>query len=228
VGDTVSTYILVTEKPWHDQLFAQLGQMPGAQWHRISSKEDFTAEKLQVLQPEKIFIPHWSYIIPAAIYDAFECIVFHMTDLPFGRGGSPLQNLIVRGLKETKISAIRVTKGIDTGDVYLKKPLDLSGTATDIFTRSASVIETMIDEIIAQQLQPVPQTGEVTEFKRRTPEQSNIVTLTSLEEVYDYIRMLDCEGYPKAYIDIPAFRLEFTEATLENGKLEAHVSIVKK
>ena len=44
-----------------------------------------------------------------------------MTDLPFGRGGSPLQNLIVRGFEETMTSAIKVTKGIDTGDIYLKE-----------------------------------------------------------------------------------------------------------
>ena len=29
-----------------------------------------------------------------------------MTDLPYGRGGSPLQNLIIRGFESTKISAI--------------------------------------------------------------------------------------------------------------------------
>ena len=45
-----------------------------------------------------------------------------MTDLPFGRGGSPLQNLIVRGYKSTKLTAIKVQSGIDTGDIYLKKP----------------------------------------------------------------------------------------------------------
>jgi len=44
-----------------------------------------------------------------------------MTDLPFGRGGSPLQNLIERGIKKTKISAIKVDGGIDTGDIFFKR-----------------------------------------------------------------------------------------------------------
>ena len=30
------------------------------------------------------------------IHENYKCIIFHMTDLPFGRGGSPLQNLISR------------------------------------------------------------------------------------------------------------------------------------
>ncbi len=48
----------------------------------------------------------------------FNCVVFHMTDLPFGRGGSPLQNLISRGIYKTKISAIKVVKEIDAGPIY--------------------------------------------------------------------------------------------------------------
>ena len=51
--------------------------------------------------------------IPTEIFTSFECIVFHMTDLPYGRGGSPLQNLIVRGHKKTKVSALKVVKEVD-------------------------------------------------------------------------------------------------------------------
>ena len=43
-----------------------------------------------------------------------------MTDLPFGRGGTPLQNLIVKGFDKTKISALKVTKGIDAGPNIFK------------------------------------------------------------------------------------------------------------
>ena len=60
-------------------------------------------------------------MIPSKIYQKFETIIFHMTDVPFGRGGSPLQNLIIRGYKISKLSAIKCTKKIDGGPVYLKK-----------------------------------------------------------------------------------------------------------
>ena len=80
-----------------------------------------------------------------------------MTDLPYGRGGSPLQNLIIRGNKTTKISAIKVTKGIDEGPVYLKKELNLDGTAKEIFVRSAYIIQEMIESIINSTIFPKPQ-----------------------------------------------------------------------
>ena len=87
----------------------------------IDQKEDLTVEKLDKIKPNYIFFPHWSWIISKQIYENFECIVFHMTDLPYGRGGSPLQNLIINKVYNTKISAIKVGDGIDTGDIYLKE-----------------------------------------------------------------------------------------------------------
>ncbi len=57
-----------------------------------------------------------------------------MTDLPYGRGGSPLQNLIQRGHTSTMLTALRCGAGLDTGDVYLKQPLSLHGSAEEIFS----------------------------------------------------------------------------------------------
>jgi methionyl-tRNA formyltransferase len=222
-------FVLLSEKSWHQDLFEHLQQQIPANWTWIKSKDEFNIANLKSINPDYIFIPHWSYIIPAEIYERFNCIVFHMTDLPYGRGGSPLQNLIVRGHKDTKISAIRVSKGIDTGPVYLKKPLSLNGTAEEIFIRSAQVIKEMIIEIVAQQIQPKDQTGEVVLFERRKPEDGNINLCNNIEQVYDFIRMLDCEGYPNAFLETNKFRLEFSKAKLQSGKtIIADVRIIEK
>jgi methionyl-tRNA formyltransferase len=223
--------IILSEKKWHEDLFNLLkSEFNDNEWLLINNKSDFNLELLNEFKPDKIFIPHWSYIIPEEIFNSFECIVFHMTDLPFGRGGSPLQNLIVRGYKSTKISAIKVQSGIDTGDVYLKKSLDLTGSAQEIFQKSAIVIEEMIKEIIIKNSIPSPQKGEVVEFKRRKPEESNISELEDLENIYNYIRMLDCEGYPHAFIETNFFKAEFTNANFNESEkiITANVRIVKK
>lgn len=92
----------------------------------IKKNEDLNYENIKSIDPEYIFFPHWSYIIPAEIYQNFKCIIFHMTDLPFGRGGSPLQNLIVKKIYKTKISAIMCEEEIDSGDIYIKRDFDIS------------------------------------------------------------------------------------------------------
>ena len=225
----MKTYVLLTEKSWHDSMFESLQQLPDQRWIRISNPNDLTSERLIQLNPDSVFIPHWSYLIPKEIYERFECIVFHMTDVPFGRGGSPLQNLIVRGFQQTKISAIRVEKGIDTGPVYLKRDLSLEGTAREIFERAAGVIMSMIRQIISDNPQPLPQKGTEVKFKRRKHEDGNLAGLSELLKIYDYIRMLDCEGYPPAYLESDSIRYEFTEAKLNADQtLEARVRIVKK
>ena len=222
-------FILLSDKSWHDDLFVELSARSNESWKRIRFKNEFTVDTLSSFRPEKIFIPHWSYIIPNEIWINFDCVVFHMTDLPFGRGGSPLQNLIVRGFKKTKISAIKVNEGIDTGDIYLKSDLDLSGTAKEIFMRSAPIIQKMISSIIDLQLEPHSQVGEAVQFVRRKPEQSDISALCTIGEVYDYIRMLDCEGYPNAFLETSHFKFEFTNCVVRSdNSLEANVRISKE
>lgn len=225
----MNNFVVLSEKSWNSNLANDLTNLTGYNWTLISEKNKFTQSYLNKLNPKKIFIPHWSYIIPSEIYDNFECIVFHMTDLPYGRGGSPLQNLIVRGHKETKISAIKVEEGLDTGDIYLKKDLSLEGTAQQIFERANDIIEKMILEIVNCDLYPVKQEGEVTVFKRRKPSMSEVSELDSVEKMYDYIRMLDAEGYPHAFIENEFFKFEFTQAKKTSDKtIEANVRIIKK
>lgn len=222
-------YILLSEKSWHRQLFHDVSRRVKADWKLIDKKQDFTRETLDAFKPDKIFIPHWSYLIGPEIYESFECIVFHMTDLPFGRGGSPLQNLIERGYNETRISALRVEKGLDAGKIYLKRPLSLHGTAQEIFLRSAEQIGDMIVELHNTSIIPTLQVGEPVVFQRRSPEQSNVEDVSEIQKLYDYIRMLDCDGYPQAFIETEHFRFEFTRPAFKDYQtLIADVRIIKK
>lgn len=222
--------ILVSEKTWNKDSITFLSkEIPEYNWMLISSKDEFNRLKLEKLNPKYVFIPHWSYIIPQEIYSNFECIVFHMTDLPYGRGGSPLQNLIVKGHQDTKISALRVAKEIDAGPIYRKEGLRLNGTAEEIFIRANGVILQMIKTIVKDEIAPKSQAGTPTYFKRRIPQMSDMGQLEGLEEIYDYIRMLDAEGYPKAYIENEYFRFEFTRASIKADKtILADVRIIKK
>lgn len=174
---------------------------------------------------ETIFFPHWSWKIPPVVYEHFECIIFHMTDVPFGRGGSPLQNLIVRGFTETQISALRCVEELDAGPVYLKRPLSLGGTAEEILLRADRIIEDMIVEILQSRPEPSPQMGEPTHFSRRKPEDGDISPTADLQRVHDTIRMLDADGYPPAYIDVGDLRLEFSRSSLRLGEVVADVRI---
>ena len=221
-------YLLVTEKKWHLSLFENLKKRKSEEWKLIDSKDNFTYKELESFNPNKIFIPHWSYIIDESIFLNFECILFHMTDLPYGRGGSPLQNLIINGHKETQLTAIKVSKEIDTGDIYLKKKLALNGTAKDIFVRSSNIMEIIIHEIIIKNIKPKAQEGIPSYFKRRNREDGNLKSLKKINEIHDYIRMLDCDGYPPAFLETENFTFEFSNSNINNETIIANVRIFQK
>lgn len=217
--------VIVSEKPWAHLCVDEVRQKSGEPVQFIAFPKALTVEALAAIQPRYVFFLHWSSYIPAAIYDAFPCVVFHMTDLPFGRGGSPLQNLIARGIYQTKLSALRCVKELDAGPVYLKKDVSLYGSAEEIYIRTTQLATEMILEILQTDPIPQPQEGVPVVFKRRRPEEGNISEFADLSKVFHWIRMLDAEGYPPAFLETGGLRLTFRRAALHDGYVEADVKI---
>ena len=220
--------IIVSEKSWHQSMASDLGARLGCDFTLINSPESFNLATLQQIQPRYVFFPHWSYLISPEIFNSFECIVFHMTDLPFGRGGTPLQNLISRGFTETKISALKCTKEIDAGPIYLKRDLSLDGTAQEIYERASVIIADMIYEIVKENVSPVEQSGDPVVFERRKPEEGNLIRSKNIEAAYDLIRMLDADGYPHAVVEVGELVFRFRNASLDSNGLSANVQIERR
>jgi len=221
-------YIVVGSKTWNRRTYDEIiSHYPGT-WTYCSDPAALTLDALKKSAPRYIFFLHWSARIPAKIVELFECICFHMADLPYGRGGSPLQNLLMRGHRETKISCFRMTHDLDAGPVYMKKPLCLSGNAEEIYIQADHLAAEMILEIVELEPEPVPQSGKVAVFHRRRPDESEIPSCKTLENLYDFLRMLDAEGYPRAFLVHRGFRYELSRPVRYNGKIVADVTITKE
>lgn len=217
--------ILATPHRRYDSLEVELRGLGRYEVMRVRTKDELTDESLSSFDPLYIFFPHWSWRIPDSILARYECVIFHMTDLPFGRGGSPLQNLIVRGVESTQLSALRCEEVIDAGPIYLKMPLSTLGTAEEVFMRAGKLMMPMIMRIVDERLQPAPQVGAPTVFDRRRPEQGDLAQARSLDEIHDLIRMLDAEGYPKAFLHVGPIRLCFSRASLKPDAIVADVVV---
>lgn len=220
-------YILATEKEWNLTAFTEHRNRLRGSWAVVTARSDLETIA-DSLSPRFVFFPHWSHIVPENFLERHECVCFHMTDVPYGRGGSPLQNLIARGHDSTLLTALRMTKNLDAGPVYLKKPLSLEGSGAQIFKRAAGLCMEMIAEIVDQEPAPVPQVGTATYFPRRTPAQSALPELGDIAALYDHIRMLDAPGYPHAFMRLGNLRGEFTQAEMVGDALEAKVRFSAK
>jgi len=220
--------VIATPHARFDNLEAALRAQSDLEVMRLHQPEELTYSVLSAYGPRYVFFPHWSEKIPVKIHRAFRCVIFHMTDVPFGRGGSPLQNLIIRGHRDTVLTALQCVDELDAGPVYLKRALSLHGTAEEIFTRAALLMKEMIEIITRDEPQPQPQSGEAVFFRRRTPEDGNLAALETPEQAFDYIRMLDAEGYPRAFIETAHLRFDFSRSSLTPDGVIADVRIRRK
>lgn len=220
-----TTYIFATPKSWHLDAFARRRQALPGNWSICTSPDNLAATVTR-LAPRYAFFPHWSHIVPESVLNDTECVCFHMTDLPYGRGGSPLQNLIAGGHADTVLTAFRMTSSLDSGPVYAKRPLSLAGNAQEIFERAAEIILGLIQWIAETTPTPRPQEAPPTVFIRRTPEQSRLPESLDADKLYDHIRMLDAPGYPHAFIDHGPWRAVFTAAERTEDGVAARVRFI--
>ena len=175
----------------------------------IKKKGQLKHTYLRKINPQIIFFPHWSYKVNKKIIKKYKCICFHTAPLPFGRGGSPIQNLILRNFKKAPVCALKMTNQIDAGPIYIKKTIDLSGNLNQIFNRMSFIIIEMIKILIKKNINPKKQVGRVYKFKRIRETQSEIKKEKNLNEIYNKIRMLDTEEYPRSYIKKNNFKIFF-------------------
>jgi methionyl-tRNA formyltransferase len=212
----------------YDTVVAALGARPGWTVHAVRGPDGLSVEALERVAPDWVLFPHWSWRVPVEVYERFRCVIFHMTDVPYGRGGTPLQNLIVRGHTDTVMTAMQCVAEMDAGPVYLKRSFPLHGTAEEILLRAADLVTAMAIELVEHPRDPVAQEGHVTQFARRTPADSRLNGDEPLSSVFDHIRMLDADGYPRAFVDVGDLRFEFSRATRRAEEILADVRISRK
>jgi methionyl-tRNA formyltransferase len=221
------SYVVAGCKPWCEKSALEKGKILGGCWYFVKDKKELEVI-LEKSSPKYIFFLHWNWVVSKEIVKKYNCVCFHMTDLPYGRGGSPLQNLIIRKNKETLLTALKMVEELDAGPIYCKSPLSLTGRAEDIYTRANLICWEMIEHIIKYNPVPQEQTGAVVRFKRRIPEESELPKTGGLEEIYDFIRMLDAPSYPLAFINYGEFKIEMSHASFNENEVVAQIKISQK
>jgi methionyl-tRNA formyltransferase len=124
-------------------------------------------EDIAIVRYRYVFFLNWSSYVSPNILRAAECVNFHCTVLPYGRGGGPIENLILRGHTETVITAHRMVEELDAGPIYAQSgPVSLAGTKAEILDRFVEPVVSMIRQIVTEEPEPYPQVGEVVRFSR--------------------------------------------------------------
>ena len=215
------SYVVITKKIWDSRNYTKLNK-------NIKVFNDINLRNIMRINPKIIFFIHWSNYIPNFIYEKYLCIQFHASNLPKGKGGSPVQNQILNNISKSKISAFRISKKLDSGPICMKENFSLLGNAEQIFKEMEKKSINMIGKLIKKKkIIFKKQIGKSSYFKRRKPFQSkiNLNKIKTLKKLYDFIRMLDAPGYPNAYIELKDFRFTFNHVRKKKNLLETNVII---
>jgi len=215
--------IIASSKKWF--VLEDFQSNINVKFHFISKRKDLNSENLEKIQPNFIFFPHWNWYVEPKIFNNYNCVLFHTAPLPYGRGGSPIQNLILKGHESSPVCAIKMDESLDGGPIYLKKNISLKGSLREIFLEINTVVNQMIKEIIETKPKALKQIGKPVIFKRIDPGDNEIDNSLTIKELYDKIRMLDAEDYPKAFIKFGDYVLEFSSAKIVGKKINAIVEI---
>ncbi len=210
---------------WNEQIFKK-NKNKLKNFKLASNKKEFLI-LIKDFEINRIYIIHWNYKISQKILDKYKCISFHMTKLPYGRGGSPLQNLILLNKKFTYLTAFETSNNMDSGNIILQKKLFLNGSALSILKRTSNLCFSIIRDLNNKKIVSHPQKGKIVNFKRRKPEMSEIDFSMNCNNLYNFIRMLDAPIYNKSFINIKKYKVEFYDVKKTKGYLECKTKIFK-
>jgi methionyl-tRNA formyltransferase len=143
-------------------------------------------------------------MINEKIFKNYTSLMLHPSDLPKFRGGSPIQNQIINGVKKSAVTIFKVNNILDGGPIYKKKQFMLTGGINEIFARIENIGTNLTIDIIKGKYRIYNQNlKDSVIYKRRSSKDSEI-TLNEIKNrtgqyLLDKIQMLE-DPYPNAYI----------------------------
>ena len=134
-------------------------------------------------------------------------LVVHESDLPLGKGFSPMSWQILEGKNKIKISLIDADLSVDSGEIHMQENINLDGNELVNDWRKIQADKTIslcmewinnYPDILSQKRSQI---GEETFYSRRDKSDSEIDINKSIKEQFNKLRIVDNKKYP-AFLSI--------------------------
>lgn len=169
--------------------------------HKVSI---YSSEKDLLNGDLAIFISCTKIISKDGLLKNSSNIVCHPSDLPKGKGFSPIAWEILEGLNEITFTLFEANEGIDDGDFYFKEKVFLKGDELndDLRKIQANTTFNLIYKYVSQfpKNKSYPQNGNETFYTRRTAQDSELDLNKTINEQFNLLRIVDNDLYPAFFI----------------------------
>lgn len=126
-------------------------------------------------------------------------LVVHESDLPHGKGWSPLTWQVLEGKSTIPVTLFEAAKTVDSGNIYGQDFIELNGSELLSEIKEQQGIKT-IDLILTFfknfPIDGIEQKGEETFYKRRCPKDSELDIHKTIFDQFNLLRISDNERYP--------------------------------
>jgi methionyl-tRNA formyltransferase len=144
-------------------------------------------------------------------------LVVHESDLPKGKGWSPLTWQVIEGAYSIKITLFEASEKVDAGVIYDQESVHFKGTelVEDLRALQAEATLRLLHRFVAQypNVKGNEQIGESTYYRRRTKEDSKLALDKTLAEQFNLLRVSDNLRYPAWFeVDGEKFELHIFKA----------------
>jgi len=136
-------------------------------------------------------------------------LVVHASDLPKGRGFSPLTYQILEGHNRIPVCLLDAVEPVDSGPVVYREWIIYEGH--EVIAELRQKLGDMTVELCrrfmgeSRPLPGEPQRGEPTTYPRRRPADSALDPNQAIAEQFNLLRTVDNDNYP-AYFDFRGYR----------------------
>lgn len=154
-----------------------------------------------------LFLLSYWEIVPRSVRTKHaHTLVVHESDLPKGRGWSPVTWQILEGSNRIPLCLLEAADAFDAGHVYLRSEMALRGDelVDEIrekqATASFQLCRDFIDQYPAITMKATPQDGSPSEYPRRRPADSELDPEQSIAAQFNQLRVADNAAYPAFFV----------------------------
>ena len=127
-------------------------------------------------------------------------LLIHESDLPYGRGMSPIQWQILKGVNLIKVKLIEVADKLDSGDIFESGLIKLNGTElyNDIRKKQANETINLIKKFLKKfpKYKRTKQVGKPLYFKERNKNHSELNLNKTLKQNFNLMRISNNKEWP--------------------------------
>lgn len=131
-------------------------------------------------------------------------IVIHASELPKGKGFSPIAWQVLEGKNQIPIAVFEAVETLDAGDVYFRNYVELDGSELldEMHFKLWKKIEELVYKFIKMypDVKGIPQEGEESFYPRRTEKDDELDPNKTIAEQFNHLRVVDNEHYPAWFV----------------------------